>query len=151
MNSFCHYAIGGVGEWLYSAVLGIVPDEEHPGYEEFDIKPYPGGSLSCARGSYDSIRGRISVERKWEADRYAMEALAGTVASMADRSGEHPGTNMGAHGRRGAGHPGGRWAARANRRRRRIRGVPGPSGDVPLHRTTAANRATKVVNISSTT
>ncbi len=78
MNSFCHYAIGGVGEWLYSAVLGIVPDEKHPGYEEFDIRPYPGGSLSRARGSYDSIRGRISVEWTWEAGRYALEATVPT-------------------------------------------------------------------------
>ena len=27
MNSFCHYAIGSVGEWMYRTILGINPDE----------------------------------------------------------------------------------------------------------------------------
>ncbi|MHC1592201.1 MAG: alpha-L-rhamnosidase-related protein, partial [Candidatus Helarchaeales archaeon] len=62
MNSFCHYAIGSVGEWLYRVVLGINPDENNPGFKHFFIRPKPGGSLEWAKGHYDSIRGRISVE-----------------------------------------------------------------------------------------
>ena len=59
MNSFNHYAIGAVGEWMYRVILGINNDDAHPAYEHFVIRPYPGGGLNWAKGSYDSIRGKI--------------------------------------------------------------------------------------------
>jgi len=59
MNSFNHYAIGAVGEWMYRVILGINNDDAHPAYEHFVLRPYPGGGLAWARGHYDSIRGRI--------------------------------------------------------------------------------------------
>jgi alpha-L-rhamnosidase len=64
MNSFDHYSIGSVGEWIYRNVLGINPDEVRPGYEHFVIQPRPGGTLTYAKGSYNSIRGEISVDWK---------------------------------------------------------------------------------------
>jgi hypothetical protein len=63
MNSFNHYAIGAVGEWMYRVILGINNDDAHPAYEHFVIRPYPGGALTFAKGSYDSIRGKI--ESSW--------------------------------------------------------------------------------------
>jgi alpha-L-rhamnosidase len=63
MNSFNHYAIGAVGEWMHRVILGINNDDDHPAYEHFIIRPRPGGGLRWARGSYDSIRGRI--ESSW--------------------------------------------------------------------------------------
>lgn len=66
MNSFNHYAIGAVGEWMYRVILGINNDDEHPGYEHFVIRPYPGGGLKCARGAYNSIRGKI--ESGWSVE-----------------------------------------------------------------------------------
>ncbi len=63
MNSFNHYAIGAVGEWMYRVILGINNDDAHPAYEHFILRPYPGGGLQWAKGSYDSIRGRI--ESSW--------------------------------------------------------------------------------------
>jgi len=63
MNSFNHYAIGAVGEWMYRTILGINNDDRQPGYEHFILRPYPGGGLKWAKGSYDSIRGRI--ESSW--------------------------------------------------------------------------------------
>ncbi|MBU0638333.1 MAG: glycoside hydrolase family 78 protein [Planctomycetes bacterium] len=60
MNSFSHYAIGSVGEWVYRTVLGINLDPEVPAYKRFVIRPRPGGGLTWARGSYDSIHGRIA-------------------------------------------------------------------------------------------
>jgi alpha-L-rhamnosidase len=62
MNSFNHYAIGAVGEWMYRSVLGINTDSA--GYKHFVIKPVLGGSLTWAKGSYDSIAGKISVDWK---------------------------------------------------------------------------------------
>ncbi|HWP42033.1 MAG TPA: glycoside hydrolase family 78 protein [Blastocatellia bacterium] len=63
MNSFNHYAIGAVGEWMYRVILGINNDDLHPAYEHFFLRPRPGGGLKWARGSYHSIRGKI--ESSW--------------------------------------------------------------------------------------
>jgi len=62
MNSFCHYAIGSVGEWMFRSILGIEPDEAAPGYRRFVLRPRPGGGLAWARGHHDTIRGRIASE-----------------------------------------------------------------------------------------
>ncbi|GAA4439951.1 hypothetical protein GCM10023091_22920 [Ravibacter arvi] len=64
MNSFNHYAIGAVGEWMYRSILGINPDEA--GYKTFTIHPRPGGSLTWAKGAYHSIAGKIDVSWKKE-------------------------------------------------------------------------------------
>jgi alpha-L-rhamnosidase len=63
MNSFNHYAIGAVGEWMARVILGINQDDAHPAYEHFTLRPFAGGGLTWARGHYDSIRGRI--ESSW--------------------------------------------------------------------------------------
>src|SRR6185437_15970733 len=57
MNSFNHYSLGSVGEWMFATVAGI--DLSEPGFKHILIKPIPGGSLTYAKASYDSIRGRI--------------------------------------------------------------------------------------------
>lgn len=59
MNSFNHWAIGAVGEWMWRHVVGIQPDEARPGFGHFVVRPRPGGGLRWARGAYESIRGRI--------------------------------------------------------------------------------------------
>jgi hypothetical protein len=66
MNSFNHYAIGAVGEWMYRVILGINNDDAKPAYEHFVIRPYPGGGLTFAKGSYNSIRGKI--ESSWRVE-----------------------------------------------------------------------------------
>jgi alpha-L-rhamnosidase len=73
MNSFNHYSLGSVGEWLYRYVAGI--DLGTPGYGHILIRPRPGGSLTHASGEYDSVRGRISSSWKIEGDRFVLEAL----------------------------------------------------------------------------
>ena len=60
MNSFNHYSLGSVGEWLYDTVAGIGLDPQQPGFKHIIIRPRPGTDLSSARGEYDSIHGRIS-------------------------------------------------------------------------------------------
>jgi alpha-L-rhamnosidase len=73
MNSFNHYSLGSVGEWLYRYVAGI--DVGAPGYGRIVIRPRPGGSLTYARAEYDSVRGRISSSWKIEDDRFVLEVL----------------------------------------------------------------------------
>lgn len=60
MNSFSHFAFGAVAEWMYRTVVGIQPDPASPGFKHFTIRPRPGGGLTWAEGSYESIRGSIS-------------------------------------------------------------------------------------------
>ena len=63
MNSFNHYAYGSIGAWLYGIVAGIEIDPAQPGYKRILIQPQPGGHLTYARASLDSMYGRI--ESKW--------------------------------------------------------------------------------------
>ena len=64
MNSFNHYSLGSVGEWLYRYVAGIDQDPRSSGYKHIVIHPHPGGGLASAGAQYDSIRGM--VVSKWE-------------------------------------------------------------------------------------
>ncbi len=84
MNSFAHYAIGSVGEWLNKIVLGINPDPAGPGFEKFIIHPRPGPGVTWARGSYDSIRGKIAVDWKQEGRAFTLrlEVPANTIATV---------------------------------------------------------------------
>ncbi|HEX2739635.1 MAG TPA: glycoside hydrolase family 78 protein, partial [Rubrobacter sp.] len=73
MNSFNHYSLGSVGEWLYRYVAGI--DLGTPGYGRIVIRPRPGGGLTHAKAEYDSVRGRISSAWKIEDDRFELEVI----------------------------------------------------------------------------
>lgn len=64
MNSFNHYSLGSVSEWLYRHVAGIELDPVVPGFKRFIIKPYVDDRLSYAEGSYRSIHG--TIESRWE-------------------------------------------------------------------------------------
>jgi alpha-L-rhamnosidase len=90
MNSFNHYSIGAVGEWMYRFILGINLLEEHPGFKHFSIHPRPGGSLTWAKGSYDSLNGTIASEWKLENDRFVLhvEIPVNTSATVILPSGQ---------------------------------------------------------------
>ena len=68
MNSFNHYSLGSVGEWLYRHVAGIELDPVAPGFQRLIIKPYLGGDLEFARARYVSMFGTIESYWKVEAD-----------------------------------------------------------------------------------
>jgi alpha-L-rhamnosidase len=84
MNSFSHYALGSVGEWMYRTILGINPDPEVPAYKRFLIRPRPGGGLTWARGSCRSIHGRIACDWKIDGPRIAVGVTvpANTTATV---------------------------------------------------------------------
>jgi len=73
MNSFNHYSLGSVGEWLYRYVAGI--DLVAPGYGRIVIRPRLGGGLRHARGDYDSVRGRILSSWKIEDGVFSLEVV----------------------------------------------------------------------------
>ncbi|MDX2021177.1 MAG: family 78 glycoside hydrolase catalytic domain [Deltaproteobacteria bacterium] len=64
MNSFNHYSLGAVGEWLYDTVAGISPLE--PGYRLVQIAPQPGGGLTRATGAVETPYGLVKSE--WRCD-----------------------------------------------------------------------------------
>jgi alpha-L-rhamnosidase len=69
MNSFNHYSLGSVGEWLYRFLLGIDQEPGTAGFGQLLLRPHPGGSLDWARGSYQSVRGRIRSGWRRDQDR----------------------------------------------------------------------------------
>ncbi len=60
MNSFNHYGLGSVGDWLYRTVGGVAPAA--PGYREVLIAPKPGGTLSAAASSLQTAYGLTRAE-----------------------------------------------------------------------------------------
>lgn len=60
MNSFNHYSLGSVGEWMFTTVGGIDLDPATPGYSKIVIHPIPGGGLTWAKASLDSPHGLIA-------------------------------------------------------------------------------------------
>ncbi len=84
MNSFAHYALGSVGEWMMRTIIGINPDAGVPAYKQFVIQPIPGGGLTWARGEYHSINGRIACAWRIEGSRINVDITvpANTSATL---------------------------------------------------------------------
>lgn len=64
MNSFNHYSLGSVGEWLRRRVAGIDNAPGETGFRHLRIAPVLDDSLAWAEGTYESIRGLI--RSRWE-------------------------------------------------------------------------------------
>jgi alpha-L-rhamnosidase len=84
MNSFNHYSLGSIGEWLYRYAAGIDLDPDSPGYRHFVIRPRPGGGLRYVKASYRSVRGLIRSEWEDEEDifRLRITVPANTSATV---------------------------------------------------------------------
>jgi alpha-L-rhamnosidase len=84
MNSFNHYAYGAIGEWMYSVVAGIGIDESRPGYKHILIAPRPGGGLTFAKASVESVYGRVASGWEIRDGRFELkiEVPANTTATV---------------------------------------------------------------------
>lgn len=86
MNSFNHYSFGAVGAWMMSHSLGIERDQEHPGFKHFILQPTPDPDqvMTYAKGSYDSMYGKISSawEVKNQTFSYSVTVPANTTATV---------------------------------------------------------------------
>jgi len=82
MNSFAHYSFGAVCEWMFRTIGGI--DTDGPGYKRIVIRRTPGGRLSWARTSYDSIQGKIATAWKLDGDTLRLDVTipANTTATV---------------------------------------------------------------------
>ncbi|MCR8657011.1 alpha-L-rhamnosidase [Paenibacillus endoradicis] len=68
MNSFNHYAYGAIGEWLYSYVAGIRPDESNPGFKVVHINPQLGQGLDYVKASHETLYGNVNSQWKRSKD-----------------------------------------------------------------------------------
>ncbi|MFF2386317.1 family 78 glycoside hydrolase catalytic domain [Streptomyces sp. NPDC058108] len=60
MNSFNHYSLGSVGDWLFGRVAGIDQTPSSVAYSELLLRPQPGGRLTWARAEQDTARGHVA-------------------------------------------------------------------------------------------
>ena len=84
MNSFNHYSLGSVGEWLYRFAAGIELDPEVNGFKRFVIRPCPGGGLDWAGAEYRSVHGTIRSRWRRKGSKLALEVTipANTAARV---------------------------------------------------------------------
>jgi len=70
MNSFNHYALGYVGEWMWKTMCGIASDPVNPGFKHIIMKPVPDKRLGFVNATYNSAAGPIHSEWKYEGDKW---------------------------------------------------------------------------------
>ncbi|MCK5851683.1 alpha-L-rhamnosidase, partial [bacterium] len=85
-NTFSHNhpMFGSVCEWFIKTIAGIRPADDAIGFNKIIIKPELMGSLTWAKASYNSVRGRIFS--KWEIENgifnLTVEIPANTTANI---------------------------------------------------------------------
>ena len=87
MNSFNHYALGAVADWIHRTIGGIAPLE--PGYGKVLIAPQPGGGLTWATARLETAHGPVEVHwRETEQDFTIEAALPAGVTGVIRLPGE---------------------------------------------------------------
>ena len=83
MNSFNHYSLGSVGEWLYRYVAGIDQAPGSVGFDSLRYQPRVGGTLTSLDARFESPRGLIASrwERTGEDVEFRLELPPGMTAS----------------------------------------------------------------------
>ena len=83
-DSFNHYSFGAVCQFLFEYVAGIRPTFDAPGFQEFELKPILGGSLTWAEGVYKTRFGAIRSRWEKKEDRicYTFTIQEGTAAHV---------------------------------------------------------------------
>jgi alpha-L-rhamnosidase len=79
--SLNHWTHSSVGEWLWRNIAGLNPDEQHPGYATFIIRPRPCGEVSWCQAQYRSLRGPIKIS--WQNQKQFTLDLTVPVTAMA--------------------------------------------------------------------
>jgi alpha-L-rhamnosidase len=72
-GSHNHHMLSGVIAWFFRSLLGITPLEDSPGFAEIALRPCFLRELGFARGSMDTVRGRIEAEWHCERDGFVYQ------------------------------------------------------------------------------
>ncbi len=75
MNSFNHYAYGAVGAWMYRSVAGLELDPQEPGYRHILFRPRPGGSITWAEATLETLQGQTSIRWELKNDKLEVDIL----------------------------------------------------------------------------
>ncbi len=69
---------------MWRHLAGINPDGDQPGFAHMAIRPRPGRKIDWVKASYESVRGKITVEWQLENGRFAMNLTipANTTATV---------------------------------------------------------------------
>ncbi len=83
-ESLNHYSYGAVVSWLITAVAGIQPDFDNPGFKHFYLDPKIGGGLTNVEAKFESPYGTIhfSWSRENQEIQYQFEIPANTTATV---------------------------------------------------------------------
>lgn len=81
MNSFSHYALGAVGEWMFRTLAGL--DTAEPGFQRLLIRPgppTPGSNpeqpaLQWVRARYDSLHGPVRLHWQVRDGRFDLDLI----------------------------------------------------------------------------
>jgi alpha-L-rhamnosidase len=73
MNSFNHYSLGSCGQWLFETVAGIALDPQAAGYANVLIHPQPGGGITWADGSLQTVRGLVTTHWTMENGAFTLD------------------------------------------------------------------------------
>jgi alpha-L-rhamnosidase len=85
MNSFNHWALGAVGEWMVKTIVGLRPQPDAVGWNRFVVAPEPGGGLTSADASYRALPGMISVAWRIREGRFELDVTVPPNASATVR------------------------------------------------------------------
>ncbi|RKM60483.1 hypothetical protein D6855_07135 [Butyrivibrio sp. CB08] len=96
-GSLNHAAYSSVSQACYEYILGIQTDETAPGFEHFYVRPLMTEGIASASGSYESVRGKISVS--WNSDERSItvEVPKGTTCTVVLPGGETNEVTEGQH------------------------------------------------------
>ena len=64
-----HSCFAGPASWFYTGLAGIKPDPEHPGFEEFVLKPAFVEEIDFVDATYRSVRGPIGSSWRRDGER----------------------------------------------------------------------------------
>ncbi|SEG90848.1 alpha-L-rhamnosidase [Actinacidiphila yanglinensis] len=83
MNSFNHYALGSIGEWLHRGVAGLDQSEGSVAYRRLRVRPRPG-ALTHASTRYESARGTVAAgwERRGDTLSLRVQVPPGATADV---------------------------------------------------------------------
>jgi len=83
-GSHNHVMLGSVDAWFYRSLAGIEPDERHPGFTHFYVRPFVPDGLNWVRASTRSRLGRIAVEWRRSGATLDLKVLAppGSTATV---------------------------------------------------------------------
>jgi len=78
------WPLSAISEWFIRHIAGLNPDEQHPGYQSFTIRPRPAKEVTWCKASYHSSRGQIISDWKSEGDQFTLSVTipANTTATV---------------------------------------------------------------------